>query len=145
MGVESAAQEQVWRASPDKQIPDITNLAWSPDGSEILVVSRSVWSIRSDGSGPGSVEPVDLGVWIERAAWSPDGSSIALRAFDIDRSFGLQDYLERREDTIKVISLDPRGDRVKILVQAEPWNSIDNNSDPGEFDRLNDLYAGQSP
>ena len=42
---------QVWSSGPGETHPPITQVLWSPDGSEILVVSGRLWAIRPDGSG----------------------------------------------------------------------------------------------
>ena len=66
---------EVWRSGPDGPSVPISQVAWSPDGSEILFLSDQVYVVDSDGSGlrfllrSGSTT---------RAAWSPDGSRIAV-------------------------------------------------------------------
>ena len=71
---------EVWRSGAT-DIPSlpIVQVAWSPDGSEILFVTDRVYVVGADGSGTRPLSP-DLpgGMGAIRAAWSPDGSRVAV-------------------------------------------------------------------
>ena len=71
---------EVWRSGAT-DIPSlpIAQVAWSPDGSEILFVTDRVYVVGADGSDPRPLSP-DLpgGMGAIRAAWSPDGSRVAV-------------------------------------------------------------------
>ena len=67
----------VWSGGADDGFAPISQVLWSPDGSEILFLSNELYLVRPDGGGlrrlgiPRHVPNV-------RAAWSPDGSRIAI-------------------------------------------------------------------
>ena len=67
----------VWSGRADEGFAPISQVLWSPDGSEILFFSNEAYLVRPDGGGlrrlgiPRHVPDV-------RAAWSPDGSRIAI-------------------------------------------------------------------
>ena len=67
----------VWSGRADEGFAPISEVLWSPDGSEILFFSSEAYLVRPDGGGlrrlgiPRHVPDV-------RAAWSPDGSRIAI-------------------------------------------------------------------
>ena len=41
-------RQEVWDGGPEGHYPPITSIAWAPDGTEILVVSRWLWAINLD-------------------------------------------------------------------------------------------------
>ena len=57
---------------------EIRHLSWSPDGSELLIASSWLSTVRPDGSGLRGVGQMGLGPIID-ATWSSDGSMIAVR------------------------------------------------------------------
>ena len=66
---------EVWRSGADGPSAPIVQVAWSPDGKEILFVSDGVYVVGGDGGG---LRMVLHGSSATRAAWSPDGSRIAV-------------------------------------------------------------------
>ena len=79
---------EVWRSGANGPI---TQVSWSPDGSEILFVSDRVYIVGADGSEPRSLSSdlpsttfgldqrdVSRDAGTVRAAWSPDGSRVAV-------------------------------------------------------------------
>ena len=80
---------EVWRSGADPPTP-ITQVSWSPDGSEILFVTDQVYVVGADGSGLRSLSSSLPGATVIfhndgsrevvgriAAAWSPDGSRVA--------------------------------------------------------------------
>lgn len=65
--------------APPTEEWNVTQIAWSPDGSELLIVSdQQVLITQADGTVLRSFEiPGSLEVW-RQVAWSPDGSRIAV-------------------------------------------------------------------
>ena len=76
---DGSAKREVWRSGADGPSAPIVQVAWSPDGSELLFVSDGVYVVGADGIGLRSL-PVrrysEEG--IIRAAWSPDGPRVAV-------------------------------------------------------------------
>ena len=68
---DGAVQREVWRGAGG-----YGQAYWSPDGSEILVVTDQAYLVSSDGGEQRALMQDSL---ISHAAWSPDGSTIALR------------------------------------------------------------------
>ena len=67
---------RIWSSGPVDSPPPVSQVLWSPDGSEILFVSGGVHILGIDGSGLRTL--VDDALESTRAAWSPDGSRIAV-------------------------------------------------------------------
>ena len=76
---DGTAMQQVWRSGPDGPSLPIEQLAWSPDGTELLFVSGGVYLIQPDGEGLRSLPLPLYGTGARvRASWSPGGSRIAV-------------------------------------------------------------------
>lgn len=87
---DGTGNREVWRSRPEAASTPISQVAWSPDGSELLFVSDRVYVVDAGGSDmrplspdlpPAEVSshpdgPRDIGAI--RAAWSPDGSRVAV-------------------------------------------------------------------
>ena len=58
----------------------VHQVSWSPDGSELLIASDLLFTVRPDGSDLRAFSQLGRG-WIHDATWSPDGSWIAVRQF----------------------------------------------------------------
>ena len=71
---DGADLEQIWSSGSQDHIRSITQVSWSPDGSELLFVYESVYIVATDGS---SLRSLKQGGERTLAAWSPDGSRIA--------------------------------------------------------------------
>lgn len=78
---------------------------WSPDGSEILVVTNQAFLVSADGSEQRVLSddwPIGFSsntVHLSRAAWSPDGTKIALRD-----SFGGISIVSRDGTTLRALT-----------------------------------------
>ena len=92
------------------------NLSWSPDGAQLLLSgsSSAVGVINADGS---DFKKLTLPVYLaghEPASWSPDGSRIAVN--------GSSRFLRNRdlnvEGTIVLVTMDPDGENVQVLVRV---------------------------
>ena len=66
----------IWRGEPGNDATSISQVSWSPGGTELLFVYGDVYIVRPDGDGLSCLVP---GRAATRAAWSPDGSRIAVR------------------------------------------------------------------
>ena len=97
----------VWQSGGDINPDGASQVSWSPDGTELLVVgNRGVYILPLDG---GSLR--QLAVQIERlttVAWSPDGSRIAL--YNPSRS------------VISVINRD--GTDLRVLVEKDAKGNL---------------------
>ena len=70
---------EIWTNDTDENLYDISSISWSPDGSELLVVSPSLWAIRPDGSEMRRISPWPWHSLFQPsdAVWSSDGTKIA--------------------------------------------------------------------
>ena len=66
----------IWRGEPGNDATSISQVSWSPDGTELLFVDGAVYIVRPDSGGRSCLVPGRTAI---RAAWSPDGSRIAVR------------------------------------------------------------------
>ena len=70
----------IWSGRPDGGFAPISQVSWSPDGTELLFISENALYVVSSAGG----DPRDLGIpWgrfvpTARASWSPDGLKIAV-------------------------------------------------------------------
>ena len=67
----------VWSGGADEGFAPISQVLWSPDGSEILFFTNEPYLVRPDGGGLRRLG-IPRHVPDARAAWSPDGSRIAI-------------------------------------------------------------------
>ena len=105
------------------------NLAWSPDGSEILYGSasgrfsgpRRVVVVRVDGSGARTLtEPRSSRNVIGGAAWSPDGTRIAFHVESNDSDVVL--YTTARDGSdIRVVV---RGNYERLVAEHSDWRDV---------------------
>ena len=75
-------RREIWDSQSSEGIYyQISSIAWSPDGSEILVASYWLWAVSLEGGKTRELSPKDppLPVWFKDAIWSPDGTEIAAR------------------------------------------------------------------
>ena len=81
---DGAGLRTVWSSGSDTPLPPISQVSWSPDGSELLFVAQGVYIVAADGSGLRTLtEPRPMSMcpdyaWPALAAWSPDGSRVAV-------------------------------------------------------------------
>ena len=74
---DGTGQRTIWRSAPDDPpSTPVSQVSWSPDGSDILFTSDHLYVIDSDGSGLRPLGPRS-GI-IPVASWSPDGSRVAI-------------------------------------------------------------------
>ena len=71
---------RVRQASWSPEQSTVQQVSWSPDGSELLIASDLLFTVRPDGSDLRAFSQLGLGP-ITDATWSPDGSWIAVRQF----------------------------------------------------------------
>ena len=67
----------IWSGGAEEGFAPISQVLWSPDGSEILFFSNESYLVRPDGGGLRRLG-IPRHVPDARAAWSPDGSRIAI-------------------------------------------------------------------
>ena len=114
---------------------EVSQVSWSPDGAEILVIVNGViWVGHPDGSG---WRRLDQGAFefmpVDAAAWSSDGSRIAAHGI----------HQSQKGDGLRVISMARDLADVRVLVGAEAIpNSGTGLLDPPEVERL---YAWNAP
>ena len=114
--------KQIWPGKEEEQLEVIKRVNWSPDGSEILVVSQlstgasRLWTISPDGSEIRTVGLSEYSLQLVDAIWSPDGSRIAVRA-----SF---DWVEPRvysdDEDLTIMTLSRDGSDPQVMVATHP-------------------------
>ena len=67
----------IWSGKADEGFAPISEVLWSPDGSEILFFTNELYLVRPDGGGLRRLG-IPRHVPDARGAWSPDGSRIAI-------------------------------------------------------------------
>ena len=67
----------IWSGGADEGFAPISEVLWSPDGSEILFFTNELYLVRPDGGGLRRLG-IPRHVPDARGAWSPDGSRIAI-------------------------------------------------------------------
>ena len=97
----------VWRSETGNPNTTVSQVLWSPNGSELLFLSGTAHLVRPDGTGLRSL--LEGGSW---AAWSPDGSRIAFyqpghMIYTVSRDGTDLRVLVKRDDTGKLIALNP--------------------------------------
>ena len=68
----------IWSSGQDGEASPISQVSWSPEGSEILFISDQPYVVGSDGERLRPLLQDPVGPKVVRAAWSPDGSRIAM-------------------------------------------------------------------
>ena len=94
-------------------IPPITEIKWHPDGSEILVGARSIYTVNVQDRSVEKLLEATSRRWqsqVTGLAWSPDGSRMALRlgAPEGEQSCG-----------IRIMTADRDGGNVRLIVTNE--------------------------
>ena len=103
-------RQEVWDRPSGEYPQPITGIAWSPDGSEILVVSQRLWTVNVDSGDTRVLGPEYPPIWLEHAIWSPDGSMIAARG---------SEYSTYGAGPVGVIVLAKDGSDLRILAAAD--------------------------
>lgn len=115
----------VWRSTPDANEHPVFQIAWSPDGTQLLFATRSgIRLIHPDGSGLKSVFSSER--WMPGAvAWSPDGVCIAVYNSMV---------VESSRPYAQVLVMLPDGSNVHVLAET---------GGDGEFRAMNESEAGE--
>ena len=77
VGPDGTGRRLIWSGGADEGFAPISQVLWSPDGSEILFFSNEPYLVRPDGGGLRRLG-IPRNVPDARAAWSSDGSRIAI-------------------------------------------------------------------
>ena len=113
VGPDGSNLHSVWRSEPNSSRLPITHIEWSPDGSELLLVSDTIEVIRADGTGIRRLYgQSDSEVLL--ATWSRDGSRIAVYAIAGNRSV---DHLEGV--VARILTVDRDGTNVRLVASVE--------------------------
>ncbi len=120
----------IWRGDLDGASIPISQVSWSPDGSELLVIAGGIYVISLEGN---SLHPLLPDNGIARAAWSPGGSRIAvyypgddlitlsrdgkdLRVVAESGKFGIR----KLKPPVHELSLDPPADCAAGVAVSDP-------------------------
>ncbi|MCY4623858.1 MAG: hypothetical protein OXC99_02470 [Chloroflexi bacterium] len=122
---DGTGRRTIWRGRPDGPTLPITQVSWSPDGTELLFVSDRVYLISVDGEDLRSLPHVrPAATPAIRAAWSPDGSRVALyypgfpyRDPDSE-SFTASGYT-RSYTSGALATISPDGSDLRVLVEMD--------------------------
>ena len=102
----------IWSGGADDGFAPISEVLWSPDGSEILFFTNESYLVRPDGGGLRRLG-IPRHVPDARAAWSPDGSRIAIyfpyqQIVTVSRD-GTELLIHAEADIEDLSARDPRG------------------------------------
>ena len=109
----------------------VSTVAWSPDGSKILVVpgrDQGIYVVDATGDRAARVElsPLELDSY-EAAAWSPDGKRIAAVARFFGGRRGRYYWAEAvgaLSDFALVFSMAPDGTDIRVLAESDEWGVL---------------------
>ena len=105
---------QVWSSVPASDSKSVSQVSWSPDGSELLFVADGVYIVNPDGGGLRKLR-ASSNQEIPLAAWSPGGSRIAI--YTILAGYG--------SAAAYLATMNRDGTDFRVLVEAdrneEPW------------------------
>ena len=87
---------RIWSNESDAEFPSISQVSWSPDGSEFLFISDQPYLLDADGQWLRSVVNEVTEPRVARVAWSPDGSRIAMYRPSLDLFTVSRDGTDRR-------------------------------------------------
>ena len=112
----------VWNGNDDIYPKSVSQVSWSPDGSELLIVGDGVHVLHLDGGGLRQLAvPVDV---YTVAAWSPDGSRVAVYKISPLGSTGL--YTVSRDGTdLRILVEADRNDELQLAQSTQPEAATD--------------------
>ena len=123
---------RVWSAGPDSEIWAVSQVSWSPDGSEILFLvvvnerNRSYSSVNFVGPDGGGLRSLGFRGENLQAAWSPDGSKIAVYISNA-RPYRYTNALVREDTTyedVLLATVTRDGSELRVLVDIDQDLSI---------------------
>ena len=110
----------IWRSDSGNPSTPISQVLWSPDGSELLFLSDGAYLVRQDGSDLRLLPAVGT-----RAAWSPDGSRIAI----YEPGYAL--YTMSRDGTdLRVLAEADRNGELQLAQSTKPEATTELEPDP---------------
>ena len=93
----------IWRNPLNAYSPNITDVSWSPDGSELLLVSSPTSLVNADGGDLRHLEGIPKDYQgVRPTAWSPDSLRIAI--YNPDRG---------------LITISPDGTHLRVLLEID--------------------------
>ena len=102
----------IWSGGADEGFAPISQVLWSPDGTELLFLSNEPYLVRPDGGGLRRLG-ITRHVPDARAAWSSDGSRIAIhypyQQIVIVSRDGTEVLIHAEADIEELSARDPRG------------------------------------
>ena len=72
---DGADLRKIWSSGSDGPNQPISQVSWSPDGSELLIIAGGIYVLNLEGNG---LRPLLTDYGTAQAAWSPDASRIAV-------------------------------------------------------------------
>ena len=100
---------QVWSSVPASDSSSVSQVTWSPDGSELLFVADGVYIVHPDGGALQELYTLATADYT-LAAWSPDESSIAIYTTQLGRG---------PSPWASLVIMNRDGTDLRILVEAD--------------------------
>lgn len=119
VGADGTGLDRIWGSGPNGPSAPVGQVAWSPDGSQILFVSDGVYLLQLDAGGttPLALTQQGEGEAI-RATWSPDGSRIAVY-YPGARSTDRYGYLDINYPQTQLATVLPDGMDWRVLMKVD--------------------------
>ena len=121
---------QVWSSVPAYDSKSVSQVSWSPDGSELLFVADGVYIVKADRVGRQKL-PASSNKEVMVAAWSPDGSRIATYTTSARYGSAASLVIMNRDGTdLRVLAEADRNGEIRLAQSTQPEDTREQESDP---------------